>query len=244
MIEGMSAYLPELILPGMMTGAGGILLLLWRRPSGLQLHLGLALTGGIMVAASFFSLLLPALQSGSEISVLGGFVLGALTMLLLDKYLPHHGAMKEKSVVRRSRMILTALTIHNFPEGMAVGVAFAAGGAELGVPLAIAIGLQNIPEGFAAGAVVRAGGGSSRRSALVAWMTGWVEPVAAILAYLLVVQASGLLAPALAFAAAAMIYVVVDELLPEAHSSGRENLVSLFFIFGFTVMMILDIALS
>jgi ZIP family zinc transporter len=240
----MREYLPYLLFPGMLTGVGGILLLFWRRPSALGLHLGLALTGGVMIAASFFSLLLPAFSTGNKLVVLFAFLLGSLFMLFLDRLLPHHGASKEKSIKRRSRMILTALTIHNLPEGMAVGVAFAAGGMELGVPLAVAIALQNIPEGFAAGAVVRAGGGSGKRSALVSWMTGWVEPLAAILSYLLITQAGWLLEPALAFAAAAMIYVVIDELLPEAHTSAREDLVSLFFLFGFVIMMSLDILLA
>ena len=131
-----------------------------------------------------------------------------------------------------------------FPEGMAVGVAWGAGGPELGLPLAIGIGLQNIPEGFAAATVMRSGGASPKRSALVGAATGLVEPPAAVAAFLLVQSASFLLTPALAFAAAAMIYVVADELIPESQHPGHESKISLAFLTGFLIMMTLDLLLA
>jgi len=233
-----------LIIPGCLTAIGGLLIFLWRMPTKLQLHLGLALTAGIMVAASFFSLLLPSIDRGPIGMVLLGFVLGGLALLGLDQLIPHHGASEEKRLERRSKKVLLALTIHNIPEGMAVGVAWGAGGPELGLPLAIGIGLQNIPEGFAAATVMRSGGASPKRSALVGAATGLVEPPAAVAAFLLVQSASFLLTPALAFAAAAMIYVVADELIPESQHPGHESKISLAFLTGFLIMMTLDLLLA
>lgn len=209
----------------------------------------LGFTAGVMLAATSFSLLVPGLEYGTVGEVLAGFALGSGFIALLDAYIPHaHARFREKGGLaaeeraarERSVLLLAALTIHNIPEGLAVGLAFAAGGADLGVPLALAIGIQNVPEGFAAAAPL-AGAGVSRRSAsLVAAATGAVEPPAALAAFFAFEFADALLAAGLGFAAGAMLYVIVDELIPESHGHGHELAGSLALLAGFALMLVLD----
>jgi ZIP family zinc transporter len=238
---------------GLATGIGGLGVLLVRDPSGRLLDAMLGFTAGVMLAATAFSLLVPALGQGSLGEVLIGFTLGGAFIALVDRILPHaHARYHEKGrasaeeleAQRRGIMLVAALTIHNLPEGMAVGTAFAAGGPELGLPLAIAIGVQNIPEGFAAAAPLVAAGMARGRAALVGLATGLVEPVAAFAAYGALDLAGGLLPVALAFAAAAMLYVTVDELIPEAQARGDERTATLALLGGFALMMVLDTALA
>ena len=151
---------------------------------------------------------------------------------------------KELAARDRATLLLSALTIHNLPEGLAVGVAFAAGGSDLGLPLAIAIGIQNVPEGFAAARAAAAPRGhfpAGRRG--VAALTGAVEPPAALAAYATFEVSGTVLAGALAFAAGAMLHLVVDELVPESHGYGHEQAASLALLGGFAPMMALDNAL-
>jgi ZIP family zinc transporter len=238
-----------IVLPGLATGLGGVGLLFLRRPSETVLDALLGFTAGVMLAATAFSLLVPALERGGLDEVLLGFALGAGFIAVLDAVIPHaharfreHGApgAEERAATDRARLLLAALTIHNVPEGLAVGVAFAAGGPELGVPLAVAIGVQNIPEGFAAAAPLVVAGTSRRRAAGVAALTGIVEPPAALAAFAAFELASALLVEGLAFAAGAMLYVVVDELIPESHGHGHERAASLALLVGFAVMLALD----
>jgi ZIP family zinc transporter len=202
-----------------------------------------------MLAATAFSLLVPALDRGSLGEVLAGFALGSAFIALLDVSIPHaharyrergRQAAEERTARTRSRLLVTALTIHNIPEGLAVGLAFAAGGTELGIPLALAIGIQNVPEGFAAAAPLVAAGTSRRSAALVAAATGIVEPPAALAAFAAFDLANALLAAGLAFAAGAMLYVVVDELIPESHGHGHELGASVGLAVGFMLMLALD----
>ena len=237
---------------GLATGVGGLALLAFPKPSDLLLDALLGFTAGVMLAATAFSLLVPALDLGSLAEVLLGFALGGALLLGLDAAVPHvHARFAERGhedadVRRENRglLLISALTIHNVPEGMAVGVAFAAGGPELGVPIAIAIGLQNIPEGFAAGAPLLEGGGSRRRAAGVAAATGAVEPPAALLAVAAFGVASALLPLGLAFAAGAMLYVVIDELIPESHARGNERIATVALLLGFALMLTLDNAFA
>lgn len=244
-----AADLGWLIGPGVATGVGGLFLLVVRRPSGRLLDTVLGFTAGVMLAATVFSLLVPALERGSLAEVVGGFLLGCAVLAVLDRVVPHvhlrffeagHAAPAEG---KRATLLLSALTIHNVPEGMAVGVAFAAGGPELGIPIALAIGIQNIPEGFAAAAPLLPLGVSTGRTLGIAALTGLVEPPAALAAYAAFDVASVLLAGALAFAAGAMLYVVVDELIPEAHARGYQATATGALVVGFVVMMTLDNAL-
>lgn len=237
-----------LVVPGLATGLGGLGLLLVRRPPERLLDTLLGATGGIMLAATVFSLLVPALDQGSLGEVVVGFLAGAAVLVALDNYIPHvHARFRERSHTREQRraaLLLSALTIHNLPEGLAVGVAFAAGGTELGVPIAVAIALQNVPEGFAAAAPLVADRVSMWRAIGFATATGLVEPPAAILGYAVAESASVLLPFALAFAGGAMIYVVVDEMLPESRERGNEREATGGFVIGFVVMMLLDNALG
>jgi ZIP family zinc transporter len=234
---------------GLATTVGGLALLVIRRPSPRLLDALLGFTAGVMLAAAFFSLLLPALERGGLAQALGGFLAGAATLALLDAAVPHiHARFVEPGheddprigAQRRAVLLLSALTIHNLPEGMAVGLAFAAGGPELGVPTALAIGLQNVPEGFAAAAPLLESGTSRGRAVGFAAATGAVEPPAAFLAAGAAGIAGLVLAGGLGFAAGAMIYVVVDELIPESHARGNAGVASRALLAGFALMMVLD----
>jgi zinc transporter, ZIP family len=234
---------------GAATGLGAVPLLALRRPSDRLLDALLGFTAGVMLAATAFSLLVPALDRGGVWEVVAGLALGAAVMAVLDEVVPHaHARFAERGRLpaeqRRAReratLLLAALTIHNVPEGLAVGVAFAAGGTELGAPLALAIGIQNIPEGFAAAAPLVTGGMSRRHAATVAALTGAVEPPAAALALAAFDLVEPLLAGGLAFAAGAMLYVVADELIPESHARGNERDATLALIVGFALMLLLD----
>jgi ZIP family zinc transporter len=243
-----------IVASGLGTALGAFGLLLFRTPPGRRLLDGLlGFTAGVMAAAVSFSLIVPGLEHGTWAQVVGGFLLGAAFLLVLDVVVPHaHAEFAERGRIplehvaanRRAFMLLSALTIHNIPEGMAVGVAFAAGGTDLGIPLALAIGIQNVPEGFAAGAPLIAAGGSRVRAAAIAGATGLVEPPAAFLAFFAVEAIGPVLPWALGFAAGAMLYVVIDELVPEAEGHGNERVATLAAIGGFALLLALDNALG
>jgi ZIP family zinc transporter len=231
---------------GFATGVGGLALLLMPRPSDFLLDVLLGFTAGVMLAATAFSLLVPALDEGVLAEVLAGVLAGGIALLALDVLVPHvHLRYFERGHTdvaegRRAVLLLSALTIHNVPEGMAVGVAFAAGGPELGIPIALAIGIQNVPEGFAAAAPLLAAGTPRPAAIGVAALTGAVEPPAALIAFATLSVASTLLPFGLAFAAGAMLYVVVDELVPESHARGNERAASVALLIGFALMLALD----
>ena len=230
---------------GLATGVGGLALYLFGHPSDRLLDTLLGFTGGVMLAALAFSLLVPALELGSLAEVVAGFLAGTALLAVLDIVVPHvHQRFRERGhepdpARRRALLLVSALTIHNIPEGLAVGVAFAAG-PELGIPVAVAIAVQNVPEGFAAAAPLLASGASRRKALAVAAATGAVEPPAAFLAYGAASAVGSVLPFALAFAAGAMLYVIVDELIPESHARGYERAATYALALGFTVMMFLD----
>ena len=234
-----------IVAAGAATSVGGLWLLAVPRPSDALLDVLLGFTAGVMLAATAFSLLVPALEQGTVLEVLAAFTLGGLALLGLDTLVPHvHVRFAERGhedrEQRRALLLLSALTIHNVPEGIAVGVAFAAGGPELGVPIALAIGIQNIPEGFAAAAPLLAGGTSKRSAVAIAAVTGAVEPPSALAALAAFSLAETLLPAGLAFAAGAMLYVVVDELIPESHAKGNERAATVALLVGFGLMLALD----
>ena len=239
-------HLPWILGAGAATGVGGLALLVVPRPSDRQLDALLGFTAGVMLAATSFSLLVPALDLGALWEVLLGLAAGGLMFAALDFAVPHvHAHFSEADHPRaaerqRATLMLSALTLHNVPEGLAVGVAFAAGGSELGVPLALAIGLQNIPEGFAAAVPVLDAGGRRGRAIGFAVLTGLVEPPAALAAIGAFGLATLLLPAGLAFAGGAMLYVVVDELVPESQSRGNERVGSIALLAGFVLMLALD----
>lgn len=237
-----------IIAAGSGTTLGALALIFVRRPSDRLLDVLLGFAGGVMLSATAFSLLVPALDRGSLLTVLVGFGLGAATLRAMDALIPHvHLRFNERGhedgSQHRALLFISALTIHNVPEGMAVGVAFAAGGSDLGVPIALAIGIQNIPEGFVAGAPLLK---MTRRWVAIGIgaLTGFVEPPAAFAAFAGLDLFSALLAGALAFAAGAMLYVIVDEIIPESHGRGNERDATLALMVGFALMLVLDNAFS
>ena len=222
----------------------------------------LGFTGGVMIAASFWSLLSPAIEMSKGegfvkvIPAAVGFALGALFIFGLDKLLPHlHINFKEtegvKSPWQRTTLLVLAITLHNIPEGLAVGVLF--GGVAAGIPeasiagavtLAIGIGIQNFPEGIAVSMPLRRMGMSRWKSFMYGQSSALVEPVAGVLGTVAVLFFIPILPYALAFAAGAMIFVVVEEVIPETQQDKNTDIAALGLIAGFIVMMTLDVALG
>jgi ZIP family zinc transporter len=224
----------------------------------------LGFAGGVMIAASFWSLLAPAIEMAENepvpawVPALVGFLLGGVFLRLIDMILPHlhvslanNGPEGIPTSWRRSILLVLAVTIHNIPEGLAVGVAFGAQGAGLpsaslagAVALAIGIGLQNFPEGTAISVPLHRGGMSKLRSFWYGQLSATVEPVAAVLGAIAVLSIREILPYALSFAAGAMIFVVVEDLIPESQAEGNRDIATMGAMAGFAVMMTLDVALG
>ncbi|MDP6922200.1 MAG: ZIP family metal transporter [Lutibacter sp.] len=247
-----------------LTALGASLVFLFKGMNRALLDGMLGFTGGVMVAASFWSLLAPGIDMSpgegfvKVIPSVVGFGLGALFLFGLDKIMPHlHINFKEsekegvKTPWHKTTLLVLAITLHNIPEGLAVGVLFggvAAGfdGATIGgaVALAIGIGLQNFPEGFAVSMPMRRQGASRRKSFLYGQASALVEPIAAVLGAWAVMTFQPILPYALAFAAGAMIFVVVEEVIPETQRDRYTDIATLGFIGGFIIMMTLDVGLG
>jgi ZIP family zinc transporter len=246
---------------GTALGSAGVFFMKKELKTGVQR----ALTGfaaGVMVAASIWSLIIPAMEQASGMGKLSflpaaiGFWLGVLFLLLLDSVIPHLHLNSDKAEgphakLKKTTMLVLAVTLHNLPEGMAVGVVYAgfmsgnsfitAGGA---MALALGIAIQNFPEGAIISMPLRAAGASKRRAFLDGVLSGAVEPIGSILT----IVAAGFFVPAmpylLSFAAGAMMYVVVEELIPEMSAGEHSNIGVVMFALGFTLMMALDVALG
>ena len=243
-------------------GAAGVFVA--RSPSRRTMDIMLGFAAGVMIAASFWSLLAPAIEMGEGgplpawVPAAVGFLLGAIFLRIVDKILPHlhmYAPVSEaegiKTSWQRSVLLVMAITIHNIPEGLAVGVAFGAVAADLpsaslasAIALAIGIGIQNFPEGFAVSMPLRREGMSRGKAFWYGQASGVVEPIAGVVGAALVIIAQPILPYALSFAAGAMIFVVVEELIPESQSGGFADAATMGAIGGFTVMMILDVALG
>ncbi|MBO8161576.1 MAG: ZIP family metal transporter [Thermosipho sp. (in: Bacteria)] len=206
----------------------------------------LGMAAGIMLAASAFSLVAPSIEIGGILRFSIGFFLGALLVDLMDKYSPHEHFLKGyegKNLKRLSRiwLFVIAITIHNIPEGMAVGVsAFS----DQAFNIAFAIGAQNIPEGAAVTAALINAGYSIKTSFLISFLTGVVEIIGGFLGAGIVSISQSLLPYMMAFAGGAMIFVISDEVIPETHLRGNERLSTYFLIFGFFIMSVLDVILG
>lgn len=204
--------------------------------------------GGIMVAAACWSLLVPALEVGSVLQVLAGLLVGAATLWGMDQMVPHlHAEFPEEAHLegphvawRRSALLMAAITIHNFPEGLAVGLGFGSGNLSHALVLALGIGIQNVPEGLAIALPLRRDGMDQWKALWYGQLSAVVEPFAAVAGALFVTLGSAVLPFGLAFAAGAMLYVVVEELLPETTRSGHVDIATVGFIAGFALMMSLD----
>ncbi|MCS6969269.1 MAG: ZIP family metal transporter [Cytophagales bacterium] len=247
----------------LVTAAGAAIVFFFPRLNRVVLDGMLGFTGGVMIAASFWSLLAPAIAMSNGSSKLMkvlpaalGFLAGALFLFLLDKVLPHlHINFREtegmKSSLHSTILLVLAITLHNIPEGLAIGVLF--GGVSAEVPqasissaltLSIAIGLQNFPEGIAIAMPLRRMGMSRTRSFLYGQLSAIVEPIASVAGATAVSFFTPLLPYALAFAAGAMIFVVVEEVIPETQLDQNTDIATLGFIAGFIIMMVLDVALN
>lgn len=243
-------------------GAMGVFLTKTINRKVLDMLLGFA--GGVMIAASFWSLLAPSIEMAENNGQIGwvpaaiGFLLGGGFLFGIDKLLPHlhletpiEDAEGLKTTWQRSVLLVLAITLHNIPEGLAVGVAFGAAAAGLdealipgAIALAIGIGLQNFPEGLAVSAPLRREGMTRFKSFFYGQASGAVEPIAGVIGAFAVIMMKPILPYALAFAAGAMIFVVVEELIPESQAGDNGDLATIGLLVGFTVMMILDVALG
>ncbi len=255
---------PILLLPFLGTALGAAMVFLLRgKMSDLLRKLLLGFASGVMVAASVWSLLIPSLEMAAEnggitwLPAAVGFVLGILFLLLLDTLIPHlHiGADKPEGLTRncqwkRTTMLSVAVTLHNIPEGMAVGVILASAMAEGSIipmsaawALAIGIAIQNFPEGAILSMPLHSEGMGKGKAFAIGALSGIVEPIASLLTILLISFISPALPYLLAFAAGAMMYVVIEELIPEAQAEPHSNIPTIGFTLGFVLMMILDYAL-
>jgi ZIP family zinc transporter len=247
------------------TALGASLVFFFKTMHRAVLDAMLGFTGGVMVAASFWSLLNPAIEMSEKMypawpwmPAAVGFLLGAMFLFALDKVMPHlHLNFQDnetegaKTQLHKSVLLVLAITLHNIPEGLAVGVLF--GAASLGldgatipaaIALAIGIGIQNFPEGFAVAMPLRRIGMSRWKSFWYGQLSAIVEPVAGVIGAMAVIYMQPILPFALAFAAGAMIFVVVEEVIPETQRDKYTDVAVLGFIGGFLVMMILDVALG
>ncbi len=257
----MQAFIAAIFTWGI-TALGAAVVFLFKKINKNVMDGMLGLAAGVMMAATFWSLLSPALLMAEELNlvswfvVASGIILGGLLLFLGDKVFDYIAkkndkANKEVTKLKRCAMLITSITLHNIPEGMAIGVAFGSlgygiEGATLGaaVMLAVGIGIQNFPEGSAISLPLRREGMSRTKAFLVGNLSGIVEPISALIGALLVMKIRILLPILLSFAGGAMIYVVVEELIPESQNNEKKGLMALFTILGFIIMMVLDVALG
>lgn len=251
------------MIPFMGTTLGAAMVYLMKKdmsPSLEKALLGFA--SGVMIAASVWSLLIPSLEMGekqSEISWMpaaGGFLLGMGFLLLLDTIIPHLHVNSDEpegvhSHLKKTTMLVFAITLHNIPEGMAVGVVLAGSmiqntGVTVAGALALSIGIaiQNFPEGAIVSMPLKAAGRSKNKAFVLGTLSGIVEPIAAVITMLLISVVMPVMPYFLSFAAGAMIYVVVEELIPESQSGTHSNIATIGVAIGFTLMMVLDVALG
>jgi ZIP family zinc transporter len=257
------AFLATLFTWGM-TALGGSLVFFFKTINRKIMNGMLGFAAGVMIAASYWSLLAPAIEMAEEsgglpawVPATVGFLMGGAFLWGIDKLLPHlHMGVKSeaegiKTSWQRSVLLVLAITLHNIPEGLAVGVAFGAVAFDLpsaslagALALALGIGIQNFPEGAAVSVPLRREGLSRFKCFWYAQISGAVEPIAAVIGVLLVVSMRPILPYALAFAAGAMIYVVVEELIPAAQQDNNTDTATIGTMIGFAVMMTLDVALG
>jgi ZIP family zinc transporter len=240
------------------TGVGALGIFFVRQFSDKTEDILLSSAAGIMLAATFFSLLLPALDyaeaqvhnKGLAVAiVVAGLLMGAILLFLIHRYAPHEHFFTgregpDTQTLSRIWLFVIAITLHNFPEGMAVGVGFAGGNISNGIALATGIGLQNIPEGLAVAASLLAIRYSRMRAFGVAFLTGLVEPVGGSLGSAAVWLAEPLMPWTLGFAAGSMLFIISDEIIPETHRGDYKNVATFSLLGGFVLMMFLDATLT
>lgn len=247
-----------------LTSLGACVVFLLRKPNRNVMDAMLGLAGGVMVAASFWSLLSPSIDMAGELGMcpwstaLIGFMGGGFLLFWGDRAFTHFSQKREaagkngrSAGFKRCAMLVFSITLHNIPEGLAIGVAFGSlaygleGSTAVGAwMLAVGIGLQNLPEGMAVSLPLRREGLSPKKAFFCGQLSGIVEPIAAVLGAILVMHLQVCLPFLLAFAAGAMIYVVVEELIPESQTNENKDWMALFTLVGFSLMMCLDVALG
>lgn len=244
-----------LTVPGLMTGLGALPIFFTRHVSQGLLDVFLGAAAGVMLAATCFSLILPSIETGGNnlqavfITSAGIFV-GAVFLDLIDRYAPHEHLMDNRiegtssESLKKIWLFVIAITIHNFPEGLAMGVSFGMPHISDGLPIAIGIGLQNMPEGLAVALALVREKYSTKKAFFIAFLTGLVEPIGAFLGYGLVTVFQPILGFVLAIAGGAMLFIISDEIIPETHNNGYERQATYGIIIGFIIMMILDILLG
>jgi len=243
---------------GLMTAFGALPVLFGKHISRRGSDMMLGFAAGVMISASFFSLILPGIEAGQEVygSVTAaafaagfGIVLGAALVAWLNATLPHEHFIvgpegADPDALPKIWLFVIAITIHNFPEGMAVGIGFGGGDVTNGIALATGIGLQNAPEGLAVAVALRGQGYSAGRAFWIATLTGLVEPVGGLLGVSLVHVSVYVLPIGLTFAAGAMMYIISHEIIPETHRHGHQNRATTGLIFGLVLMLLLDVILA
>jgi len=231
------------LIAGLATGVGGGLVALFKAPDMRLYDTLLGFAAGVMTAVATLGLIHQGLTQGGTIVALIGVGVGAVVLFAFDRYLPHEHehlpfVCTNPLAYRRGLLLFSAMTLHNIPEGLAVGTSFTAQ-PRLGLLLALAIALHNIPEGIAVAGPFRVCGMSRLRSLVWATASGLAEPLAAVVGAVFVSLVAGLLPFSLAFAGGAMLYVVSDELIPESHSHGYEHQATFGFIVGFLLLLVL-----
>ena len=239
------------------TALGAAVVFVFKKTNKNIMDAMLGFAAGVMIASSFFSLLSPAIEMAKSLDLITwlvtfiGFFSGGLLLFIGDKLFERLIQNNQKGSIKRSLMLITSITLHNIPEGMAVGVAFGSlaygiEGSTLGAAcmLALGIGIQNFPEGTAVSVPLRREGMSLKRAFFYGQLSGIVEPISGVIGALLVIKIRILLPYLLSFAAGAMIYVVVQELIPQSQTNKKKDLMALFTMIGFSLMMILDVAFS
>jgi zinc transporter, ZIP family len=242
------------LLAGLATGVGALPVLFTRNISQRTQDIMMGFGAGVMLAATSFSLIIPAVEakgggwSGAFV-VAAGMLLGGLFLWLSDQYSPHEHFIKgpegaSVGGLKRTWLFIIAITLHNFPEGLAVGVGFGGGDIENGLSLAIGIGLQNMPEGLVVALALLSLKYPMGQALGIALLTGLVEPVGGLIGAGIVSVSAPLLPWGLAFAAGAMLFVISDEIIPESHRNGHEKVATFGVMIGFVVMMLLDVGLG
>jgi ZIP family zinc transporter len=243
------------ILAGLATGLGALPAVFFKSISDRLFNSLLGAAAGVMLAATAFSLLVPGMEYGNQMwpgkgiwVVSCGMLIGAIFLHFADRRLPHirfdSVTDTEFESLQKIWLFITAITIHNFPEGLSVGVSFGSGDMKNGIVLATAIALQNIPEGLAVALPLVGLGYNKWKAVGIATLTGLVEPVGGLLGISMVSAFSPLLPIAMGFAAGAMLFVISEEIIPETHSKGRSRLATFSLMIGFIIMMVLDNLLS
>lgn len=238
----LQAFVASLI-ASIATGLGAVILLVFKRITMRVYDVMIGFSAGVMASASVFSLIIPGIEQGGLWRVVVGFACGTIIVFIFDMRLPElfraMGRECPDRLTHQGLLMAGTVTLHNIPEGFAVGAGFASGEPGLGIILAIAIALQDVPEGTAVATPLLCAGVSRTKSVILATLSGFVEPLAALVGFALVKHQVGFLPFGLGFAAGAMMYAVSHDLLPESHSHGYELPATFSFLIGFLLLLIL-----